>query len=217
MQTPKIILMAALAALVIALVSGSFYAYYTVASKTPTTTNPTSYSSMMGSNANSMTGMMGTTPSTAPTSSSPAGNSLLFTGIIGYVAVAAGILFGGSILTYYLKYPKSQITTIQPLTNVAAVAPYDSVAKTLTPEERQVLNVLLAHNGKYLQKYVRNETGLSRLKTHRIVSRLAQRGIVTTEKTGNTNEVILSDWLNEPKVPAQTCFKTVSTFVSTNL
>jgi uncharacterized membrane protein len=212
MQTQKIILIAALAALVIALVSGSIYAYYTVASTTPPTTNTTPYSSMIGSNANSMTGMMGKAPSATPTSSNvnPTEKSILSTGIVGYLAIAAGTLFGASILIYYLKYPKSQVTTTQPFTNVAEtqptinvaiVVPYDSVAKTLTPEERQVLDVLSAHNGKYLQKYIRNETGVSRLKTHRIVSRLAERGIVTTEKTGNTNEVILSDWLNEPKVP----------------
>ena len=211
MQTQKIILLTALATLVISLVSGSFYAYYAITSKTPTTTNPTSYSSMMGSNANSMTGMMGTTPSTEPASSSLNENSFLSTDVIGYLAIGAGTLFGASILIYYLKNPKSQITPIQPFTsavanqpsaNVAAVAPYDSVTKTLTPEERQVLDVISSHNGKYLQKYIGNETGLSRLKTHRIVSRLAERGIVSTEKTGNTNKVILSDWLNESKVPA---------------
>jgi uncharacterized membrane protein len=77
--------------------------------------------------------------------------------------------------------------------------PYTSVSKTLTSEERKVLDVLVSHNGKYLQKYIRAETELSRLKTHRIVSRLAERGIVTLERSGNTNEVRLSSWLqNKP-------------------
>ena len=57
--------------------------------------------------------------------------------------------------------------------------------------------VLNAHNGKYLQKYIRNETGLSRLKTHRIIARLADRGIVSLEKTGNTNQVFLANWLQQ--------------------
>jgi len=38
---------------------------------------------------------------------------------------------------------------------------------------------------------------LSRLQTHRVVARLAERGIVTLEKTGNTNQVLLADWLNK--------------------
>jgi uncharacterized membrane protein len=53
------------------------------------------------------------------------------------------------------------------------------------------------HQGKYLQKYIKAETGLNRLQTHRILARLADRGIVSLEKTGNTNEVKLADWLNQ--------------------
>jgi uncharacterized membrane protein len=69
--------------------------------------------------------------------------------------------------------------------------------KTMTDEERSVVQVLKVHEGKYLQKYIRKEAGLSRLKTHRILARLADRGIVTLKKTGNTNEVQLSDWLQK--------------------
>ena len=71
----------------------------------------------------------------------------------------------------------------------------DVLLKTMTPDEQKVLNVLLAHKGKYLQKYVVKESGLSRLKTHRIVARFAQRGIVTVTELGNTNEIVVSDWV----------------------
>jgi len=57
--------------------------------------------------------------------------------------------------------------------------------------------VLKKHDGKYLQKYIRTETGLSRLKTHRVIARFAERGMVTLEKVGNTNEVRLMDWLKK--------------------
>jgi hypothetical protein len=67
--------------------------------------------------------------------------------------------------------------------------------KTMTPEEQKVLNVLIAHNGKYLQKYVVKESGLSRLKIHRIVARFAKRGIVSVKEFGNTNEIVVSDWV----------------------
>jgi hypothetical protein len=72
---------------------------------------------------------------------------------------------------------------------------YDAVMKTLKPDERQVLEVLKSHNGTYLQKLIKKEAGLSRLKTHRIIARLAERGIVTVRAYGNTNEVTLSNWL----------------------
>jgi uncharacterized membrane protein len=79
----------------------------------------------------------------------------------------------------------------------AACTPLESVVKTLSDDERKIVDVLKAHNGKYLQKYIRNEAGLSRLQTHRNVARLAERGIVTLEKTGNTNQVLLADWLKK--------------------
>ncbi len=71
----------------------------------------------------------------------------------------------------------------------------DVILKTMTPEEKKVLGVIVAHQGKYLQKYVSKEAGLSRLKTHRIVARFAQRGIVTVKEFGNTNEIVVSDWV----------------------
>ncbi len=76
--------------------------------------------------------------------------------------------------------------------------------KTMTPEEQKVLNVLINHQGKYLQKYVVKEAGLSRLKTHRIVARFAQRGIVAVNEFGNTNEILLSDWVKESSFPKTT-------------
>lgn len=71
----------------------------------------------------------------------------------------------------------------------------DVLLKTMTPEEQKVLNVLISHKGRYLQKYVSKEAELSRLKTHRIIARFAQRGIVSVKAFGNTNEVQLSDWV----------------------
>ncbi len=73
---------------------------------------------------------------------------------------------------------------------------YDTIIKTLKPDERLVLEVLRKHDGKYLQKWIRKEAGLTRLKTHRIIARLADRGIVTVKTYGNTNEVALSSWVN---------------------
>jgi len=97
---------------------------------------------------------------------------------------------------------KSTTANISPATATPVVSSVSSaqnsceiLLKTMTPEEQKVLNVLINHKGKYLQKYVVKETGLSRLKTHRVVARFAQRGIVTVKEFGNTNEILLSDWV----------------------
>ncbi len=92
--------------------------------------------------------------------------------------------------------PQSKIET-QPTPQpamTAATQNCDVLLKTMTPEEQKVFNVLVAHKGKYLQKYVVKESGLSRLKTHRIVARFAERGIVTVTEFGNTNEITISEW-----------------------
>ena len=68
------------------------------------------------------------------------------------------------------------------------------VLRTLKPEEAAVINVLHVHGGTYLQKYISKESGLSRLKTHRIVAALSERGIIIVEKQGNTNKVSLVEW-----------------------
>jgi hypothetical protein len=87
--------------------------------------------------------------------------------------------------------PARETTTIVELPNVSNNC--DVLLKTMTPDEKKVLNVLVAHQGKYLQKYVVKESGLSRLKTHRIIARFAERGIVSVKEFGNTKEIVVSD------------------------
>ena len=74
------------------------------------------------------------------------------------------------------------------------------LVKTSKPDERKVLEVLAAHNGAYLQKFIVKESGLSKLQTHRIIARLEERGIVRVVESGNTNEVSLAQWLGHPEV-----------------
>ena len=71
------------------------------------------------------------------------------------------------------------------------------VMRTLKPEERKVVEVLDLHGGTYLQKYITKEADLSRLKTHRVIAALSERGIVQVEKKGNTNEVSLVKWFHD--------------------
>jgi uncharacterized membrane protein len=71
------------------------------------------------------------------------------------------------------------------------------VLRTLKPEERKVVGVLDAHGGTYLQKFITKEAGLSRLKTHRVIAALSERGIVHVEARGNTNEVSLGKWFHD--------------------
>jgi len=124
--------------------------------------------------------------------------------VLGYFGILFFVVVGIVIiciagLVYFLLLPEIKTSTNVPQNKTVPTSSkssaYESVLKTLTSDERKVLMVLKKHDGKYLQKYIRNEAKLSRLKTHRIIARFAERGMVTLQKSGNTNEVTLSEWL----------------------
>jgi uncharacterized membrane protein len=75
----------------------------------------------------------------------------------------------------------------------------DAVLRILNEGERKVIDTLVAEGGMMLQKDIRWKTGLSRVKTHRILFRLAKRGIVSAEKYYNTNRITLAEWLVKEK------------------
>ena len=168
------------------------------------------WGSHLGSSGNygGMGGMMGNGTGTT--------TSYLWLVPVALIAIVVVSVVG---VAFYLAFPQLRYvkrTCELPNTNSVSAEPVKSDAgvvadsaittnacgvllKTMTPDEQKVLNVLVAHQGKYLQKYVGKEAGLSRLKTHRIVARFAQRGIVTVKEFGNTNEIVVSDWVRNSK------------------
>ena len=187
------VLIASLVSLTVLIVAGMYV--FTAAQQSP-------YNWMSGMWNGNMDGIMGGT--SQPTGQNPA---LPVFGVAFVVLI--GVVVAGVVgLAYYVALPEIETGTApvvcEPVSQVkveqeqeAACTPLESIVKTLSNEERKVIEVLNAHDGKYLQKYIRNEAGLSRLQTHRIVARLAERGIVTLKKTGNTNQVLLTDWLKK--------------------
>ena len=219
MKNNRTIGLAILAVLAAGLASISVFAFTYAGTNTPTTypgatasgTNGYYPNGMMGDWSGMMSGMMGGNwgSSSAVQTPVPASTQNTVLPLLGFITLIGIALTSVGGAAYYLAVPKirmnapiaiSTIETSKPQNAVSnVVTPYASVSKTLTEEERRVLDVLASHNGKYLQKYIRAETELSRLKIHRIVSRLAERGIVTLQQSGNTNEVQLSSWLqNKP-------------------
>jgi DNA-binding MarR family transcriptional regulator len=98
-------------------------------------------------------------------------------------------------VVYFLILPEIKMYRID--NSGAAEIAAEMVMKTLKPEEQKVILVLRAHGGRYLQKYISKEAELSKLKTHRVIARLSERGLVKVTKRGNTNEVTLVEWLTQ--------------------
>ena len=69
--------------------------------------------------------------------------------------------------------------------------------RLLEPDEKRVVEAIVAAGGTMLQKDVSYELGFSRVKTHRVMVKLLRRGVVTAEKHHNTNRIELADWITE--------------------
>lgn len=161
------------------------------------------YQGQSGSLTGMMGQMMGGSYSGGMTRVMPSG---VWAGVLALsIAAIAGVMG----LAYYVALPeiavKSAISQHQTSPEIDYGQSWSAPVRTSNPEEKKVLEVLTAHGGKYLQKYVVKESGLSKLKTHRILSRFAARGVITAEKKGNTNEISLAPWLIQdapkPSVP----------------
>jgi len=71
----------------------------------------------------------------------------------------------------------------------------DAVKRVLKDDERKIVELIMASEGTMLQRDIARQSGFSRVKTHRILYRLSQRGIVIAEKHYNTYQITLADWL----------------------
>lgn len=118
-----------------------------------------------------------------------------------WLALAMIPLFIGiSVFGYALVFPEigekkleekpSALTVVE-----EGVSALDAVLRVLKKDERKVIETIVADGGTILQKDIRWKTDFSRVKTHRILHRLAERGIVSSEKYYNTKKITLADWL----------------------
>lgn len=116
-----------------------------------------------------------------------------------YVLVIYGAAFmflTVGIITYLMIFPEIVLEKDQKLDSEEGfVGHFEDVMKVLREDERKVCMALLKEGGTALQKDVRWVTGLSKVKTYRVVSRLANRGIITVEKNGKENRLLLAPWL----------------------
>ncbi len=73
----------------------------------------------------------------------------------------------------------------------------DIVMRVSKPDERAALEILKRSGGVCPQKDIVYHTRFSKVKTHRIIARLAERGVIVVKKSGKTNEISVPAWLRE--------------------
>jgi len=79
--------------------------------------------------------------------------------------------------------------------------PMDIVSRVSKPDERAVLEVLKQSGGVCYQRDIVYHTRFSKVKTHRIIARLAERGVILVKKSGKTNEISVPAWLRTQSSP----------------
>ena len=119
------------------------------------------------------------------------------------IVFIAPILVALSVIGYSLVFPTLSAEKPEEQTSLRAVergeSALNAVLRVLNDDEIKVIETLAAEGGTMLQKEIRWKTGLSRVKTHRVLFRLAKRGIVSAEKYYNTNKIVLANWLMKEK------------------
>jgi len=117
------------------------------------------------------------------------------------------LFFVVGVLGYTLVFPElGDEKSKQKPSSVPTVEKGESVLsgilRVLNDDEKKIVETLVVEGGTMLQKDIRWKTGFSRVKTHRVLFRLAKRGIVTAEKYYNTNKIKLADWLRRESASA---------------
>jgi uncharacterized membrane protein len=105
-----------------------------------------------------------------------------------------------AVLFPQIKVEKKPALTTAAQTTAEKSQTLEAVMRVLNADEQKVINALgSSADGAMLQKDIRWKAGLSRVKTHRVLARLAARGIVKAEKYYNTNRIVLADWIANDK------------------
>ena len=104
-------------------------------------------------------------------------------------------------LGYVIAFPTIKTSGVAvenvaaPISAEAQRDPLSVLIRASKPDEGSVLQVIHDSGGACRQKDIVFKTGLTKLKVHRIIARLAERGIVRVKRMGKTNEITLPSWL----------------------
>jgi uncharacterized membrane protein len=63
----------------------------------------------------------------------------------------------------------------------------DILLKFLSEDEKKLVNLLIENNGKILQAEVTRLPGMSKVKSHRVVQKLLDKGVLEKDRLGKTN------------------------------
>ena len=102
------------------------------------------------------------------------------------VAIAFVGIFVG-IAVAYLAFEKVEEKTVESKINAEMLLSF------LSNEEKKTISYLIENDGKAYQNEVSRIEGMTRLKAHRVVNKLAEKLILSIEKHGKANKLKLAE------------------------
>ncbi|MCX6799479.1 MAG: hypothetical protein NTW59_05295 [Candidatus Diapherotrites archaeon] len=105
------------------------------------------------------------------------------------VFVLSGIIIGAIVFFFVTSKIESKQRDVKKIAGV--------MLRFLNPDERKLVNLLIENNGKVLQAEVSRLPGMGKVKSHRVVQRLIDRGVIEKETLGKTNIVRFAKEIKE--------------------
>ncbi len=105
------------------------------------------------------------------------------------VFILIGIVIGGLVFFFMSSRIENKEKNLQKVT--------DALVQFLAKDEKRVVQKLLDNQGHILQADVSHIEGIGKLKSHRILQRLSDRGVIEIESYGKTNRIKLNKGLQE--------------------
>ena len=103
--------------------------------------------------------------------------------LVGAIPILASSALIAGAGTYYLMAGKVESKEKSLKSNA------EVLLKFLNEDERKLVNAIIESEGKVLQAEITRLPGMTKVKSHRIVQRLIDRGVIETDKLGKTNIV----------------------------
>lgn len=120
-----------------------------------------------------------------------------FFGASTLVIIGAAFMFlTVGIVAYSIMFPEIVLEDEKIDFEEGFPSSFEGVMKVLREDEKKVCMAIWEEGGTAMQKDVRWATKLSKVQAHRVVARLASRGILSVRKEGNRNKLSLASWLH---------------------
>jgi len=110
-------------------------------------------------------------------------NQLVPVFVLSGIVIGAGVFF---FMTTKLENKKKELEKVT-----------EALVQFLNRDEKKVVEKILESEGKLYQSEISRIEGIGKLKSHRILQRLSDRGVVEIEKHGKTNLVRLAKNIRE--------------------